>query len=752
MVKRAFRVVFSFIFIYITSVFAEADIDTTDMKGTGKRQEADSSGSGHKKQDYIYQLPSMVVKDSGNFQNTGSHENSSISFTPENIQNTAGSADDINRFIGTLPCAVGGINGGFYNSLYIRGGRPTEVVYLVDGIELENINHFSESNGSGGPIGFINTDCVRNITLFPGTIPVYYPPRLSSVIDISMKNGSFFDTKGAMGCKLTGGTMQFEGPIVSGKGSYNLAGRYIDFATMRSFIKDAGIPQLGDIFGKIFFMNTDNFDVSASGIFSSSRYIYGYQITDQSDNKETFTNTLNNKQVIVQGGSGISMHYTTAGYTQDAHLSFSLRKGKTLDSLGNFTERYFLDNYAENPIDGNHDNRYHYTFDSKSDLVLTGNNRLIFGTRIQKNTYEFQVSDQSRHSGLYTKCNSDNTPVSDILEIEPSEHTARLGNTEAGIFAADHFEKNALHGAIGIRADYFNLLNAFTVSPQASLNLTLRNAGEINGNIGLYHQFPTEIPSAIFDLLTMNTKIPDDSLEEVEKQLSRHVLPQRCWQSSVGYENTLIEHLHVKTDLYYKWYDQEFKYSDPLHQGAFYFDNMGKPALARQNGLRKATGLELSAGDSHDKRFFYSAGLSYFTVQNSFGDGHWFDDWTNIRYTFDLSIGASFFNSHCLSFSTQCGGGRPYFPEEIQVDCEGRKSVTYDQQNLYGFKRLENLFNASARYAFSKKIHTVELELFIEVLNIFNYQPVLDYQFDGDGFHEIKPFGITPIIGCKLQL
>jgi hypothetical protein len=751
MFQMAFRVVFPVIFLGITGAFAEGDANTSVMRETGKWAEADSSGSGQKKQDYIYQLPSLVVKDSGNSQNTGSHENSSISFTPENIRNTAGSAEDINRFIGMLPCAVGGINGGFYNSLYIRGGRPTEVVYLVDGIELENINHFSESNGSGGPIGFINTDCVGNITLFPGNVPVYYPPRLSSVVDISMKNGSFYEQKGAMGCKLTGGMMQFEGPIVSGKGSYNLAGRYIDFATMRSFIKDAGIPQLGDIFGKIFFMNTDNIDVSASGIFSSSRYIYGYQITDQSDNKETFTNMLNNKQVIVQGGSGLSMHYTTAGYTQDAHLSFSLRKGKTLDSLGNYTERYFLDNYAENPIGGNHDNRYHYTFDSKSDLVFTGNNRLTFGIRIQKNTYEFQAFDQSRHSGLYIKCNPD-TPVSEILEIEPSEHAVRLGNTEAGIFVADRFEKDALHGSIGIRADYFSLLNAFMASPQASLNLTLKNAGELNANMGLFHQFPTEIPSEIFDYLTMYTKIPDDSLAEVERQLSKHILPQRCWQTSVGYENTFIKHLHVKTDLYYKWYDQEFKYADPLHQDAFYFDNMGKPALSRQNGLRKSTGIELSVGDSHDKRLFYSLGLSYFTVQNSYGDGHWFDDWTDIRYTFNLSIGASFFTDHCICFSTQAGGGRPYFPEEIQVDCEYRKSVTYDQQNLYGFKRLGNLFNASARYSFSKKIRAVELELFLEVLNVFNYQPVLDYQFDGEGFHEIKPFGITPIFGLKLQL
>jgi hypothetical protein len=742
---------FSLIVTSISIVFAEADHNTVIAKEPVKCNGNDSCKAGLIKQADIYQLPSLVVKAMGNSQSTGHHENSSISFTPENIRMTAGSADDINRYIGTLPCAISSINEGYDNSLYIRGGRPTEVVYLVDGIEMENIDHFSKENGCGGPVGFINTDCVRNITLFAGDIPVYYPPRLSSVVDISMKNGSFSEAKGAMGCKLTGGMMRCEGPIVAGKGSYNLAGRYIDFSAMRPFIQDAGIPKLGDIFGKIFFMNTDNIDISASGIFSYNHYAYGYQIQDLSENGGIFTNMLNKKEAILQGGSGLSVHYSSAGYTQDAHVSFSLRKGEALDSLGNFSDRYYLDNYAKNPIDGKQDNRYHYTFDSKSDLVLSSSNHLTFGTRIQRNTYDFNISDQTRHSGIYTYCSAD-TPLSAVWTKEPSERSVRLNNTEAGIFIGDHLDKNILQGTIGIRADYFKLLNAFAVSPQASLNVKLKNAGEISGNCGLYHQFPTEMPSAIFDYLTAFTKIPDDSLKGVQEQFFTHIFPQRCWQSSVGYGTTFLEHLGVKTDFYYKWYDQEFRYLDPYHQEAIYLDNSGRPILGKQNGLRKASGVELSLGDSHDKRFYYSIGLSYFDVQNSYGDGRWFDDWTNIRYTYGLSVGTSLFNGHSLSFSTNGGGGRPYFPEEIQVDCIGRKSVAYDTQNPYGFKRLGNIFNASVRYSFSKKIRAVEVESFIEVLNVFNYRPVLDYQFNGDGFHEIRPFGITPIIGCNLQL
>ena len=126
-------------------------------------------------------------------------------FSSEEMVSTAGVEGDVCRYIATLPSTVSSLGENFDNALYVRGGRPSEVIFVVDGIELENINHFSVANGSGGPIGFINGDFVQKVDFFAGNAPVSYPSRLSSAIAVDLKNGSFTERHHSLGCKLTGG-------------------------------------------------------------------------------------------------------------------------------------------------------------------------------------------------------------------------------------------------------------------------------------------------------------------------------------------------------------------------------------------------------------------------------------------------------------------------------------------------------------------------------------------------------------------
>ena len=116
-------------------------------------------------------------------------ENRGIQFTPSDIVKTAGAAEDISRYIATHPSTVASIGEGYDNTLYVRGGRPAEILFIVDGIEFENINHFSKANGSGGPVGFINSEFIDKVNFYAGTMPAEYPSRLSSVIDIRMRHG-----------------------------------------------------------------------------------------------------------------------------------------------------------------------------------------------------------------------------------------------------------------------------------------------------------------------------------------------------------------------------------------------------------------------------------------------------------------------------------------------------------------------------------------------------------------------------------
>jgi hypothetical protein len=260
------------------------------------------------------------------------------------------------------------------------------------------------------------------------------------------------------------------------------------------------------------------------------------------------------------------------------------------------------------------------------------------------------------------------------------------------------------------------------------------------------------MPSIIFSCFAPWQSMPDDSLAKLETGHLRLAQPQRCWQASVGYDKFFWDKIETKAEVYYKWYDREYPLSSPDLQDFFVFDDAGKPGLRKQTGTRRAYGVELSLGNQRDSAFFYSLGSSLFDVKNRYADGLWHDDWTDVRYTVSLSLGARFLDDHMLSLSLQGAGGRPYCPETIVADCIARKSAVYESAASYFTERLDNLVAVNARYAFSKRIRGLAIESFIEILNLLNYRPALEYRFNGERFIAIKPFGLTPILGCTIQL
>ena len=79
----------------------------------------------------------------------------------------------------------------------------------MDGIEIPNINHFSTQGASGGPVGIINSDLVREIKFYTGAFPTNRSGALSSVLDFSLYNGNpecqdFKATLGAAEVSLSG--------------------------------------------------------------------------------------------------------------------------------------------------------------------------------------------------------------------------------------------------------------------------------------------------------------------------------------------------------------------------------------------------------------------------------------------------------------------------------------------------------------------------------------------------------------------
>ena len=331
----------------------------------------------------------MTVRADRSRQDSGIEKHASVIFSSKQIKSTAGAAGDISRYLGTLPSVVASLGAKFDNTLFVRGGRPSEITFLVDGIEMENINHFSQANGSGGPIGFINSDFIRSVRFYAGDIPVSYPPKMSSVVDIAMKSGSFSSVHSNVGVKLTGGIASVEGPAFGRGASFVLAGRYIDFSTLRSIIGDEGIPRLGDLFGKLLFLPSKNLAVSATGIFSYNTYRYDFPIQEQGDDWTAYQNTLDEKQKILQGGAGVLVHYKDETQEHRVGLGYSVRSGASYDSLESFSDSFYAGRYAKNPVRSAGDDRSHLTLNTNSSFTLAANQTISAGVRVNGTRYCF---------------------------------------------------------------------------------------------------------------------------------------------------------------------------------------------------------------------------------------------------------------------------------------------------------------------------------------------------------------------------
>lgn len=111
-----------------------------------------------------------------------------LSVGVQEIEKTAGANRDVSKVIQTLPGV--GVTDPNRNDLIVRGGGPSENVFYLDGIEIPIINHFSTQGSSGGTVGVINPDFVREIDFYTGAFPASKGNALSSVMDIKQKDGS----------------------------------------------------------------------------------------------------------------------------------------------------------------------------------------------------------------------------------------------------------------------------------------------------------------------------------------------------------------------------------------------------------------------------------------------------------------------------------------------------------------------------------------------------------------------------------
>ncbi|MEM6802935.1 MAG: TonB-dependent receptor, partial [Bacteroidota bacterium] len=132
---------------------------------------------------------------------------------------------DVIKAIQLMPGVQSGSEGS--TGLYVRGGGPDQNLIMLDGVPLYYVSHL------GGFFSVFNADALSSVKLYKGGFPARYGGRLSSVLDIRMKEGNLnkFEAEGSIG--IISSKLSVQGPIQKGKTSFILSGRrtYLDLLT-----------------------------------------------------------------------------------------------------------------------------------------------------------------------------------------------------------------------------------------------------------------------------------------------------------------------------------------------------------------------------------------------------------------------------------------------------------------------------------------------------------------------------------------
>jgi TonB dependent receptor/CarboxypepD_reg-like domain/TonB-dependent Receptor Plug Domain len=190
----------------------------------------------------------------------------------------------------TLQLLPGVRNAGEGNAgFYVRGGGPDQNLILLDDAVVYNTGHLF------GFFSIFNADAIKNVTLIKGGMPAQYGGRLSSVVDIAMKEGNVNKTQIDAGIGLIASRFSIQGPIKKNKASYIISARrtYID-ALAKPLIK-----KTSDFYGSGYYFYDLNAKVNYQFSEKDHLYLSGYFGRD----KFTFNNAARSFKTLIDWGN-----------------------------------------------------------------------------------------------------------------------------------------------------------------------------------------------------------------------------------------------------------------------------------------------------------------------------------------------------------------------------------------------------------------------------------------------------------------
>ena len=651
--------------------------------------------------------------------------NSAFLLNPRSVLKSAGALQDVSRYVQSLPGVVIGSND-FRNDIIVRGGSPLENLFVVDNVEIPNINTFANFASAGGTVSILDAELLQDVTFLTGGFPAPYTNRTSSVLQITQREGSRQRVAGAATVGFAGVGTVVEGPVASGKGSWVASVRRSFLDVVTDDIGIGGVPVLYTVNAKAVYDLSPRDRVWAVNVTGVDEIRLG--LTDSSDLQEEISNFdirydgwrsatgFNWQRVFGSRGVGL------LGVTHSEARLGQQVKDLVRDAVppDNAPVEVVI---AASPVVYQEQSREGETT-VKYDLTLA--TRFAESVRVGGSVKAFGIDYDVRSPY------GNDTPYSPTPGLDPFSLSTRFSSAQTAAYA--QVTRRVLPRAsvtLGGRLDHYAFLDRVRVSPRASLKVDITPAVSWNSSVGTYYQQPAFLFAAVFSE-------------------NRALKPWRADHYVTGLAWTPDTDTRVTVEAYRKVYSD---YPVASELPSVSLANIGDTFDVREilfrltsGGEGRAQGVELFA-ERRTGRVRGQANLALSRTRHAGLDG------VLRPGSFDYPVAVNVVGGYRLNSQWEAStratflSGRPYTPFDEAVSTLQRRGV-YDLARVNGVRapdyvrldlRVDRTFTVGGR----------PLNVFAGVQNVINRRNIAGYRWNRrlNAAQLDEQQGIFPILG-----
>jgi outer membrane receptor for ferrienterochelin and colicin len=608
---------------------------------------------------------------------------------------------DISRVIQSLPGVASSVS--FRNDIIIRGGAPNENRFFLDGIEVPNINHFATQGSSGGPVGLINVNFIREVDFYSSAFPAARGNAMSSVFEFKQIEGNPDRLRGSFMVGSSDAGLTLDGPI--GKKSNFI------FSARRSYLqflfKALALP----------FLPTYN--------------DFQFKQTFRPNDKNTFTilglGAIDDFTLNKEANKGVT---DTALIARNNYILGNIPVNNQWNyTIGGSWKRFFSNSYMTLFVSRNHLNNSSVKF--RDNIEEAGNELLNYNSGEIENKLRWEYNTKfgawkvnfgaGYENATYTVSTFNKIIVGGNLAIIDFDSKLNMSKFAAFGQANRSFWDERLSVSLGLRTDFSDysaqMINPLKqLSPRFAASYVITEKVSFNFNTGRYFQLP---PYTILGYRNAQGLLENKD-NGIKYIMSDHIVS--------GFEYNTGKFAKITIEGFYKQYNNyPFLIRDSIslaNLGADFGVIGNEPASPNSKG--RSYGVEFLAQQKLSKSVYGI--FSYTFVRSEFTDksGKYKPSAWDNRHIVNMTGGKRLPKNWELGMRFRLQGGAPYTPYDLLLSSQ-RTVWDVRQQGILDFNRV-NEERFPVVHAMDIRIDKKwfrkkwSFNLYLDVQNIYNFQ------------------------------